>query len=284
MSVSRSLVPAAAPVIVETLRAGPLTWKELWKQCTSNAAVVRPASADSTTLTPLQRSFQSKSNLKKRILPVLLAQGLIERHAITSQSKILDPTERAQRLADKTLHRHTLASSASLSGHAATAGSPVTSSATASSSSSSSSSRHTTEFVWAVPHALLDEGAQHPALRDPATTARLTQHLEALTTGRETVIELSAKVRAMRAAEKIEEEAGKRYPIPTLQASWERPVGTVVSAAGSSNGAQWVTSRGEKRHLNKRRALSRIGKERKMQTWWDALEQAKVQGGKEATA
>jgi hypothetical protein len=110
-----------------------------------------------------------------------------------------------------------------------------------------------------------------------------------MTTGRETVIELSAKVQALRAAEKLESEAGKRYSVPTLQHSWDRPVGVVVSGpggvkSGRPGGAQWVTSRGEKRYLNKRRAGTRIGKERKMQVWWDALGEAKKQGERDALA
>lgn len=224
----------------------------------------------------------TNSNLKKRILPVLLAQGLIERHALTSHGKLAsDPQERAQRLTEKTLYRHSLSS-----GQAATSttSQPLTTTMTP-------GSRTTTEFVWAVPHALLSTSSQNPVLRNPATTERLEQHLNSLTSGRETVIELSAKVRALRAAENLEQEARKKYSVSTLQHSWDRPVGVVVSGpvreSGNSSrvgGAKWVTSRGEKRHLNKRRAGTRIGKERKMQVWWDALGEAKKQGQREALA
>lgn len=209
-------------------------------------------------------------NLKKRILPVLLAQGLIERHAITSQGKIQELSERSRLLTEKLLKQQHRTSS------------PTEATSATTTSSSPTQSKTTTEFVWALPQALLGDAA-HPSLRNSEATARLSEQLDALTTGRETVIELSQKVRDMRAAEKIEAEAAHRYRIPTLQASWDRPVGAVVSS-NNVVGAQWVTSRGEKRHLNKRRAAARIGKERKMQTWWDALEQAKVGGRGDARA
>jgi hypothetical protein len=204
------------------------------------------------------------SNLKKRILPVLLAQGLIERHAITSPGKAVDASERSRFLTDKLLRQQGRQSTDT----------PTTS------QPSFGSQKSGTEFVWALPQALLGDAA-HPSLRNPEATARLNEQLDALSTGRETVIELSQKVRALREAERIEAEAAQTYRIPTLQASWERPVGVVVSS-GNNVGAQWVTSRGEKRHLNKRRATARIAKERKTQTWWNALEQAKSEGREEA--
>lgn len=194
----------------------------------------------------------------------MLAQGLIERHPITSPTKIIDPSERSRFLTNKLLHQR---------GQTTEASSPT-------SQPSFGSQKSTTEFVWSLPQALLGDAA-HPSLRNPEQTARLGEQLDALSTGRETVIELSQKVRALRGAERIAAEAAQQYRIPALQASWERPVGVVVSS-GSSVGAQWVTSRGEKRHLNKRRATARIAKERKMQTWWDALEQAKMEGREEA--
>ncbi|KAJ9122040.1 hypothetical protein QFC24_004267 [Naganishia onofrii] len=214
--------------------------------------------------------------------------GLIERHALTSTGKLaLDPQERAARLTEKTLFRHQLSSGQS----AAKGSTNGTSKATTTTATTTQGSRTTTEFVWAVPHALLPASSQHPTLSNPSTTARLEQHLNAMTTGRETVIELSAKVQALRAAEKLESEAGKRYSVPTLQHSWDRPVGVVVSGPPGGvrsgqrpGGAQWVTSRGEKRYLNKRRAGTRIGKERKMQVWWDALGEAKKQGERDALA
>jgi hypothetical protein len=213
----------------------------------------------------------SISKFKERILPVLAAQGLIERHAITSQGKILDVSERSRVLTEKLLRQHNRSSS------------PTDDSSTNTQTLfNSSQSKTSTEFVWALPQALLGDAA-HPSLRDPEATARLSEQLDALSTGRETVIELSQKVRAMRDAEKIEAEAAHRYRIPNLQASWDRPVGAVVSG-NNVVGAQWVTSRGEKRHLNKRRAAARIGKERKIQNWWDALEQAKTAGRSEARA
>ncbi|KAJ9105490.1 hypothetical protein QFC21_001861 [Naganishia friedmannii] len=286
MSTTRSLVPAAAGVIVDTLRAGPLTWKELWKQCSSSAAAVG-ASAGPADQTPLQRSFQSKSNLKKRILPTLLAQGLIERHALTSSGKsALDPQERAARLTEKLVFRHNL----SLGQTAAAAAAAHTNKSTATTTAAAPGSRSTTEFVYAVPHALLPTSAQHPTLSDPRTTARLEQHLDALTTGRETPAELSAHVRALRAGERVAEAARERYSVPTLQQAWARPVGVVVSGgpggveSGRVGGAQWVTSRGEKRYLSKRRAGARIGKERRVQVWWDALGEAKKQGERDALA
>jgi hypothetical protein len=200
-----------------------------------------------------------------------LAQGLIERHAITSQGKVLDVSERSRVLTEKLLRQHDRSSSPT-----------DNSSANTQTPFNSTQSKTSTEFVWTLPQALLGDAA-HPSLRDPEATARLTEQLDALSTGRETVIELSQKVRAMREAEKIEAEAARRYGIPTLQASWDRPVGAVVSGNGVV-GAQWVTSRGEKRHLNKRRAAARIGKERKTQNWWDVLEQAKTAGRSEARA
>lgn len=206
------------------------------------------------------------SNLKKRILPVLLAQGLIERHAITSSTKVVDASERSRFLTEKLLRQQ---------------GRQSTDTTTSTSQTAFGSQKSGTEFVWSLPQALLGDAA-HPSLRDPEATARLSEQLDALSTGRETVIELSQKVRALRGAERIQALAAQQYRIPALQASWERPVGVVVS--GNTVGAQWVTSRGEKRHLNKRRATARIAKERKMQTWWDALEQAKMEGREGAKA
>ncbi|GHJ84335.1 hypothetical protein NliqN6_0737 [Naganishia liquefaciens] len=265
MLTSKSLVPAAAPVVVEALRAGPLTWKELWKHCTS-PQVLNSVASGSEKAAALQRSFESKSKLKKRILPVLLAQGLIERHALTSPTKIVDVSERSQFLTSKLLRRQGQSDEAS----------------TSTSQPAFGSQKSNTEFVWSLPQALLGDAA-HPSLRNPERAARLSEHLDALSTGRETVIELSQKVRALRGAERIAAEAARKYRIPALQTSWERPVGVVVSSANSV-GAQWVTSCGEKRHLNKRRATARIAKERKMQSWWDALEQAKIAGREDARA
>ncbi|KAJ9120733.1 hypothetical protein QFC22_002664 [Naganishia vaughanmartiniae] len=197
-----------------------------------------------------------------------------------------DPSDRAARLTEKLVfrHRHNVSSSEQPSvGDSTTSTTPVTATTAA------PGSKTTTEFVWALPHALLPTGTQHPDLADPTATERLEQHLHAMTTGQSSIIELSAQVRAARAAERVEIEAGNRYSVPTLQHSWARPVGVVVSGVGGvrsgrQGGAQWVTSRGEKRHLNKRRAGTRIGKERKMQVWWDALGEAKKQGREDALA
>lgn len=45
---------------------------------------------------------------------------------------------------------------------------------------------------------------------------------------------------------------------------------------------RWKSTRAERVHLNRRRARARIVKENRTQSWWNALQEAKAEGAREA--
>lgn len=207
------------------------------------------------------------SDLKNRILPILEANAIIQQHHLQyPQARIVDPAKRSSMIVEKLVakrHRSGKSSTPSQStpNTAATFSSKTASTTVSPSLSSSSTS---TDFVWSLNHNLLPESTQHPSLTDPSLSTTLQDRLSRISSGTESVHLITSQTRAERAASKEQYHESKILHLAQVQNVWKRPQGVLNPRRYGEEAEEWVSSEEERQHLNKRRGLKRVGKERRM--------------------
>jgi hypothetical protein len=219
-------------------------------------------------LFPSTPNFQPNSDLKKRILPILEANAIVQQHHLQyPQARIVDPAKRSSMIVEKLVakrHRSGKSSTPSQSSSSTAAASSSKTASTTASPSSSSSSSTSTDFVWSLNHNLLPESTQHPSLTDPTLSTTLQDRLSRISSGTESVHLITSQTRAERAASKEQYHESKILHLAQVQNVWKRPQGVLNPRRYGEEAEEWVSSEEERQHWNKRRGLKRVGKERRM--------------------
>lgn len=190
------------------------------------------------------------------------ANAIIEQHHLSyPQARTADPSKRLDMIIDKMVSKK--AKSKSSSSSSSTSSSSTSKSAPAANSASGSSGAHS-EFVWSLNHHLLDPAQQNSLLVDEQAASRLQDRLSRMSSGTESVHYITSQTRDEKEAVRQARRDSKILSISEVQNVWSRPQGVLNPKRYGAEAEDWVSSEEERQHLNKRRGLKRVEKERKM--------------------
>ena len=164
-------------------------------------------------------------------------------------------------ITDKLVSKRTRSKSSPASSSSTSTTTPASSSTPVASSSSTSTSN---DFVWSLNHNLMDPAVQHPELANATLTSKLQDRLARISSGTESVHLITSETRAERELAKTRYHESKILSLSDVQNVWSRPAGILNPKRYGAEAEDWVTSEEERQHLNKRRGLKRVEKERKM--------------------